>query len=127
MVEYIKNEFKPMNIKEFKEVSEFETEYMQTVKNTEDNKRVLDKDTIESCVDKKKQLRLKFLVDCLRARSYITTMTNEKMFLIQSEVVKISGRNLILKDFDKFKSLYLDDEFEEEDEEDNEPTYAKIC
>ena len=26
MVEYIKNEFKPMNINEFKEVSEFETE-----------------------------------------------------------------------------------------------------
>ena len=50
-------------------------------------------------------------------------MANEKMFLIQSEVVKISGRNLIITDFDKFKSLYLNDEFEEED--DNETEYAK--
>ena len=127
MVEYIKNEFKPMNIKEFKEVSEFETEYMQTVKNTEDNKRVLSKDSIELCVDNQNRLRLNYLVKSLRDRSYITTMTNEKMFLIQSEVVKISGKNLKITDFDKFKSLYLNDEFEEEDTEDNEPTYAKIC
>ena len=81
MVEYIKKEFKPMTIKEFKEVSEYETEYMQTVKNTTDNKRVLDKDIIKECVDKKKQLRLKYLVDMLRVRNYITTMTNEKMAL----------------------------------------------
>ena len=127
LFEYIKNEFKPMNIKEFKEVSEFETEYMQTVKNTEDNKRVLSKDSIELCVDKKKQLRLNYLVKSLRDRSYITTMTNEKMFLIQSEVVKISGKHLIITDFDKFKSLYLNDEFEEEDTNDDEPEYAKIC
>lgn len=127
MVEYIKKEFKPMNIKEFKEVSEFETEYMQTVKNTEDNKRVLSKDAIELCVDKQNRLRLNYLVRSLKDRSYITTMTAEKMFLIQSEVCKISGKNLKITDFEKFKSLYLNDEFEEEDTEDNEPTYAKIC
>lgn len=125
MVEYIKNEFKPMNIKEFKEVSEFETEYMQTVKNTEDNKRVLSKDSIELCVDKKKQLRLNYLVRSLKDRSYITTMTNEKMFLIQSEVVKISGKHLIITDFDKFKSLYLNDEFEE-DENLDEPEHVRV-
>ena len=123
MFEYIKNEFKPMTAEEFEEVSEYEKEYMQSVKNTDDNKRVLSKDSIELCVDKKKQLRLNYLVRSLRDRSYITTMANEKMFLIQSEVVKISGRNLIITDFDKFKSLYLNDEFEEED--DNEPEYAK--
>lgn len=117
MVEYIKNEFKPMNIKEFKEVSEFETEYMQTVKNTEDNKRVLSKDSIESCVDKRNRLRLNYLVKSLRDRSYITTMTAEKMFLIQSEVCKIdNSRHIKITDFDKFKSLYLNDEFEEEDD-----------
>ena len=128
MVEYIKNEFKPMNIKEFKEVSEFETEYMQTVKNTEDNKRVLSKDSIELCVDKQNRLRLNYLVKSLRDRSYITTMTAEKMFLIQSEVCKIdNSRHIKITDFDKFKSLYLNDEFEEEDDNDNEPTYAKIC
>ena len=32
-----------------------------------------------------------------------------------------------ITNFDKFKSLYLNDEFEEEDDNDNEPTYAKIC
>ena len=128
MVEYIKNEFKPMNIKEFKEVSEFETEYMQTVKNTEDNKRVLSKDSIELCVDNQNRLRLNYLVRSLKDRSYITTMTAEKMFLIQSEVCKIdNSRHIKIIDFDKFKSLYLNDEFEEEDTEDNEPTYAKIC
>ena len=128
MVEYIKNEFKPMNIKEFKEVSEFETEYMQTVKNTEDNKRVLSKDSIELCVDNQNRLRLNYLVRSLKDRSYITTMTAEKMFLIQSEVCKIdNSRHIKIIDFDKFKSLYLNDEFEEEDDNDNEPTYAKIC
>ena len=81
MVEYIKKEFKPMTIKEFKEVSEYEEEYMQTVKNTQDNKRVLNKDIIKECVDKKNRLRLKYLVDMLRVRNYITTMTNEKMAL----------------------------------------------
>ena len=126
MVEYIKNEFKPMNIKEFKEVSEYETEYMQTVKNTTDNKRVLDKDIIELCVDKKKRLRLNYLVDSLRARSYITTMTNEKMFLIQSEVVKISGNHLTITDYEKFKEIYLNEEFDNENEEEDKPEYARI-
>ena len=121
LFEYIKNEFKPMNIKEFKEVSEFETEYMQTVKNTEDNKRVLSKDAIELCVDKQNRLRLNYLVKSLKDRSYITTMTNEKMFLIQSEVCKIdNSRHIKITDFEKFKSLYLNDEFEEEDKNDNE-------
>lgn len=125
LFEYIKNEFKPMNIKEFKEVSEFETEYMQTVKNTQDNKRVLSKDSIELCVDKKKRLRLNYLVKSLRDRSYITTMTAEKMFLIQSEVCKIDeSRHIKITDYDKFMSLYLNDEFEEEDND--EPEYAKI-
>ena len=125
MVEYIKKEFKPMTIKEFKEVSEYEEEYMQTVKNSEDNKRVLDKNIIESCVDKYKHLRLKYLVDYLRAQSYMTTMTNEKMFLIQSEVCKISGKHLTITDFEKFKEIYLNDESEEENEEDK-PEYARI-
>lgn len=124
LFEYIKNEFKPMNIKEFKEVSEFETEYMQTVKNTQDNKRILSKDAIELCVDKYKHLRIKYLVDSLRARSYITSITNEKMFLIQSEVVKISGKHLTITDYEKFEEIYLNDEFEEEDND--EPEYAKI-
>ena len=128
MVEYIKKEFKPMTIKEFKEVSEYETEYMQTVKNTEDNKRVLDKNIIALCVDKRKRLSIKNLVDYLRAQSYMTTMTNEKMFLIQSEVCKIdSSRHLIITDYDKFVSLYLNDEFEGENEEEtDEPEYARI-
>ena len=126
LFEYIKKEFKPMNIKEFKEVSEFEKEYMQSVKNTQDNKRVLSKDAIECCVDKYKHLRIKYLVDSLRARSYITSITNEKMALLQADVVKISGKHLTITDYDKFKSLYLNDEFEEEDDNDDEPEYAKI-
>ena len=124
MVEYIKNEFKPMTIKEFKEVSEYEEEYMQTVKNTTDNKRVLDKDIIALCVDKYKHLRIKYLIDSLRARSYITTMTNEKMFLIQSDVVKISGKHLTITDYEKFEEIYLNDEFDEEEED--KPEYARI-
>ena len=126
MVEYIKKEFKPMTIKEFKEVSEYEEEYMQTVKNTQDNKRVLDKDIIKECVDKKKQLRLKYLVDVLRARNYMTTMTNEKMALLQAEVVKISGRTLIVKDYEKFEEIYLNEEFEDETTEEDKPEYARI-
>ena len=127
MVEYIKNEFKPMTIKEFKEVSEYETEYMQTVKNSEDNKRVLDKRIIKECVDKQNRLKLKCLVDELRARSYITTMTNEKMFLIQSEVVKISGKNLKMTNYEKFEEIYLNDEFENETtEEEDKPEYVRI-
>ena len=126
MVEYIKNEFKPMTLKEFQEVSEYEKEYMQTVKNTQDNKRVLDKVIIEECVDKQNRLRLKYLVDSLRARSYNTTMTSEKMFLIQAEVVNISGKNLKITDYEKFKELYLNDEFEDENEEEDKPEYARI-
>ena len=116
-----------MTADEFEEVSEYEKEYMQSVKNTDDNKRVLSKDSIELCVDKKKQLRLNYLVKSLKDRSYITTMSNEKTELLQADVVKVSGRNLIITDFDKFKSIYLNDEFEEEDDNDNEPEYAKIC
>lgn len=126
LYEYIKNEFKPMTLKEFQEVSEYEKEYMQTVKNTQDNKRVLDKDIIKECVDKKKQLRLKYLVDVLRARNYNTTMTNEKMALLQADVVKISGRTLIVKDYEKFEEIYLNDEFEEENEEEDKPEYIRI-
>ena len=122
--EYIKNEFKPMNIKEFQEVSEYEKEYMQTVKNTNDNKHVLDKDTIEMCVDKLKRLRIKYLVDMLKNRNYNTTISNEKMALLQADVVKISGRNLIITDFEKFESIYINDEFE--DEEEDKPEYARI-
>ncbi len=118
LFEYIKNEFKPMTADEFEEVSEFETEYMQTAKNTEDNKRVLSKDSIEMCVDKYKHLRIKYLVDSLRARSYITSITNEKMALLQANVVKISGKHLTITDYKKFEEIYLNDEFEEE--EDNE-------
>ena len=122
MVEYIKNTFKPMNINEFREVSEFETEYMQTVKNTEDNKRVLNKYVVDNCVDKQNRLRLNYLVKSLRDRSYITTMTAEKMFLIQSEVCKIdNSRHIKITDFDKFKSLYLNDEFDEEEDNNDEP------
>ena len=124
--EYIKNEFKPMNVKEFKEVSEYEKEYMQTVKNTNDNKHVLDRDTIEACVDKKKQLRLKYLVDMLKNRNYYTTMTNEKMMLLQADVIKISGNHLIITDYDKFKSIYINDEFEDDEEEEDKPEYARI-
>ena len=126
--EYIKNEFKPMNIEEFQEVSEYEKEYMQTVKNTNDNKHVLDRDTIEMCVDKKKRLSIKYLVDRLLNRSYKTTIANEKMFLIQSEVCKIdSARHLIITDYDKFVSIYLNDEFEDEnEEEEDKPEYARI-
>lgn len=128
MVEYIKTEFKPMTVKEFKEVSEYETEYMQTVKNTTDNKRVLDKVIIKECVDKLKRLRIKYLVDMLKNRSYVTTITNEKMFLIQSEVVKISGKHLIITDYEKFEEIYLNDEFEGENEEDeDQPEYARIA
>ena len=127
MFEYIKNEFKPMTEDEFEEVSEYEKEYMQSVKNTDDNKRVLSKDTIECCVDKLKRLRIKFLIDRLKDRSYITTISNEKDALLQADVVKVSGTHLIIKDFDKFVSIYLNDEFEEEDDNDNEPEYAKIC
>ena len=36
-------------------------------------------------------------------------------------------RHLIITDFEKFKSIYLNDEFEEEDTNEDEPTYAKIC
>ena len=125
--EYIKNEFKPMNVKEFQEVSEYEKEYMQTVKNTNDNKHVLDKDTIEMCVDKKKRLCIKYLVDRLLNRSYKTTIASEKMFLIQSEVCKIdSARHLIITDYDKFVSIYLNDEFEEENEEEDKPEHVRI-
>ena len=124
--EYIKNEFKPMTVKEFQEVSEYEKEYMQTVKNTNDNKHVLDKDTIEMCVDKKKQLRIKYLVDVLKNRSYYTTITSEKMALLQADVVKISGKHLIITDFDKFKEIYLNDEFEDENEEEDKPEYVRI-
>lgn len=122
--EYIKNEFKPMNVKEFQDVSEYEKEYMQTVKNTNDNKHVLDRDTIEACVDKGKRLRIKYLVDMLKNRSYITTITNEKMTLLQADVVKISGKHLIITDYEKFKEIYINDEFEEEEED--KPEYAKI-
>lgn len=124
--EYIKNEFKPMNVKEFQEFSEYEKEYMQTVKNTNDNKHVLDRDTIEACVDKKKQLRLKYLVDMLKNRSYYTTMTNEKMMLLQADVIKISGNHLIITDYDKFESIYINDEFEDENEEEDKPEYVRI-
>lgn len=125
LFEYIKNEFKPMTIKEFQEVSEYETEYMQTVKNTQDNKRVLDKSIIELCVDKRNRLSVKNLVDYLRVQNYITTITNEKMFLIQSEVCKIdSSRHLIITDYDKFVSLYLSDEIDEEEED--KPEYVRI-
>lgn len=127
LYEYIKKEFKPMTLKEFEEVSEYEEEYRQTVKNTQDNKRVLDKDIIKECVDKKKQLRLKYLVDMLRNRNYITTMTSEKMFLMQSDVVKISGTHLIITDYEKFEEIYLNDEFENETtEEEDKPEYARI-
>ena len=126
MVEYIKKEFKPMTLKEFQEVSEYEKEYMQTVKNTQDNKRVLDKVIIEECVDKQKRLRLKYLVDMLKNRNYNTTMTNEKMFLIQSEVVEISGKNLKITDYKKFEEIYLNDEFDNENEEEDKPEYARI-
>ena len=105
--------------------AEYEEEYMQTVKNTTDNKRVLDKDIIKECVDKKKQLRLKYLVDVLRARNYMTTMTNEKMALLQAEVVKISGNHLTITDYKKFEEIYLNEEFEINEEEDK-PEYAKI-
>ena len=125
--EYIKNEFKPMTVKEFQEVSEYEEEYMQTVKNTNDNKHVLDRDTIEMCVDKKKRLSIKYLVDMLKNRSYNTTIASEKMFLIQSEVCKIdSARHLIITDYDKFVSIYLNDEFEDENEEEDKPEYVRI-
>lgn len=124
LYEYIKKEFKPMTTKEFEEVSEYEMEYRQTVKNTTDNKRVLDKKIIELCVDNYKHLRIKYLVDVLRARSYITTITNEKMFLIQSDVVKISGKHLTITDYDKFEEIYLNDEFDEEEED--KPEYARI-
>lgn len=124
--EYIKNEFKPMTLKEFQEVSEYEKEYMQTVKNTQDNKRVLDKVIIEECVDKQSRLRLKYLVDSLRARSYNTTMTSEKMFLIQAEVVNVSGKNLKITDYKKFEEIYLNDEFEDENEEEDKPEYARV-
>ena len=70
---------------------------------------------------------VKFLVDRLKDRSYITTISNEKDALLQADVVKVSGTHLIITNYDKFKSLYLNDEFEEEDTEDNEPEYAKIC
>lgn len=126
MVEYIKKEFKPMTVKEFKEVSEYETEYRQTVKNTQDNKRVLDKVIIKECVDKLKRLRLKYLVDMLKCRNYITTMTNEKMALLQAEVCKISGKNLIITDYEKFEEIYLNDEFDNENEEEDKPEYARI-
>lgn len=124
--EYIKNEFKPMNVKEFQEVSEYEKEYMQTVKNTNDNKHVLDKDTIEACVDKLKRLRIKYLVDMLKNRSYNTTIANEKMALLQADVVKLSGKHLIITDYEKFKEMYINDEFEDENEEEDKPEYVRI-
>lgn len=124
LYEYIKKEFKQMTLKEYEEVSEYEKEYKQTVKNTQDNKRVLDKVIIEECVDKKKQLRLKYLVDMLRNRNYITTMTNEKTALLQAEVVKPSGTHLIITDYEKFEEIYLNDEFDEEEED--KPEYARI-
>lgn len=124
LYEYIKHEFKPMTVDEFEEESEYEKEYAQTVKNTDDNKRVLDKDTIEMCVDKKKQLRLKYLVDRLKDRSYNTTMSNEKMALLQADVVKVSGRNLIVTDYEKFKEIYINDEFEEEEENEDDKVVA---
>lgn len=124
--EYIKNEFKPMNGKEFQEVSEYEKEYMQTVKNTNDNKHVLDRDTIEMCVDKKKQLRIKYLVDMLKYKNYNTTITSEKMALMQADVVKLSGKHLIITDYEKFKEMYINDEFEDENEEEDKPEYVRI-
>lgn len=127
LYEYIKKEFKPMTLKEFEEVSEYEKEYRQTVKNTTDNKRVLDKDIIKECVDKKNRLRLKYLVDVLKCRNYITTMTSEKMALLQAEVVKLSDdKHLIITDYKKFEEIYLNDEFEEENEEEDKPEYARI-
>ena len=124
--EYIKNEFKPMSVKEFQEVSEYEKEYMQTVKNTNDNKHVLDRDTIEMCVDKLKRLRIKYLVDMLKNRNYYTTITSEKMALLQADVVKLSGKHLIITDYDKFEEIYINDEFEDENEEEDKPEYARI-
>ena len=124
LYEYIKHEFKPMTVDEFEEESEYEKEYAQTVKNTDDNKRVLDKDTIEMCVDKKRQLRLKYLVDRLKDRSYNTTISNEKMALLQADVVKVSGKHLIITDYEKFKEIYINDEFDEEEENENDKVIA---
>lgn len=125
LYEYIKHEFKPMTVDEFEEESEYEKEYAQTVKNTDDNKRVLDKDTIEMCVDKLKRLRIKYLVDMLKNRSYNTTISSEKMALLQADVVKVSGKHLIITDYDKFESIYINDEFDEEEED--KPEYARIA
>ena len=63
----------------------------------------------------------------LRNRNYITTMTNEKMALLQAEVVKLSGKHLIIEEYEKFEEIYLNDEFENETtEEEDKPEYIRI-
>ena len=43
----------------------------------------------------------------LKNRSYYTTISNEKMALLQADVVKVSGKHLIITDYEKFKEIYI--------------------
>ena len=65
----------------------------------------------------KNRLRLNYLVSCLKARDYKTSMATEKTILLQRKICDISGSHLIIIDMDKFIDMYLNDEFEENDQQ----------
>ena len=114
---YIKMNFKPLTDTECKEISEADNKYMDYVKNKEDNKHVLQRYIIDECVDNKNRLRLNYLVNCLKARDYKTSMATEKTILLQRKICDISDGHLIIIDMDKFIDMYLNDEFEENDQQ----------
>lgn len=108
LYKYIKNEFKPMDYEEIREVSEYEHEYEQIVWDLEyGNKRVLDHDTIKECTNKKKQLKINFLVDKLRDAGYKTSIFKEREFLLQKHIITSSGKYFVISDYDKFKEIYM--------------------
>ena len=114
---YIKMNFKPLTDTECKYISDADVKYMEYVKNKEDNKHVLQRYIIDECVDNKNRLRLNYLVNCLKARDYKTSMATEKTILLQRKICDISDGHLIIVNMDKFVDMYLNDEFEENDQQ----------
>lgn len=112
---YIKTEFKPMTVKEIQDESEFEKEYITKIKNTDDNKKILPRCVLNECVDDRKRLKIKKLVDYLKDGNYTTTIAAEKSYLLFNDICKVnSDRNLSIVDMDKFESIYLNEEYNDD-------------
>lgn len=124
----IKNEIKPLNNDEMRATSEYEQQYRSMVKNIEDNYKVLYKDEIEDCINKRNYLSISILYNKLKQHNVKTSIANERMILCQEEIISKNGNNWKVINKEKLFNRYLteDEEEQEEDTSDNEPTYAKI-